>query len=186
MNQVKTSLFFLLFALISACTSDADKKINAEGLEFLTTDESELYFKNVRQSEYDLVEMESASINIFRPKSRTIDADYPLLTLAITHNWKVDRCYLFLEPSESIPKESFSLIIKDEKTGEKSEMKYSTEDHINDKSKVVVDLYTAIQDGKKIFWVDGSNEVEILDKQVDRESFRITALDYFKMIGALK
>ena len=69
---------------------------------------------------------------------------------------------------------------------ELKELKYKTEDHIDDKSKVVVVLYTAIQDGNKIFWNNGSSEVEVLDKQEDRESFRITALDYYKMIGALK
>jgi hypothetical protein len=186
MNKVKMSLFFGLIVLFTACTSDADKRIDAEKLEFNTTDESELYFKNVRQSEYDLAEMENAGINIFRAKSRTAEADYPLLTLAIAHNWRIDKCYLFLEPSESMPKEEFDLIIVDEKTSERKELKYTAEDHIDDKSRVVVDLYTAIQDGKKIFWNNGSSEVEILDKQADRESFRITALDYYKMIGALK
>jgi hypothetical protein len=186
MNRVKISLLLFLIVTMSACTSDADKRIDGEKLEFVTTDESELYFKNVRQSDYDLIEMKDASINIFRSKSRTVDADYPLLTLAIAHNWRVDRGYLFLEPSETMPKEAFNLIIVDEKSGKKSELKYTTEDHINDKSKVVVDLYAAIQDGNKIFWDDGTTEIEILDKPADREAFRITALDYYKMIGALK
>jgi hypothetical protein len=185
MNIVKISFLLILVALVSACTSDADKRIDAEKLEFATTDESELYFKNVRQSDYELVEMTDAGINIFRSKSRTAEADYPLLTLAIAHNWRVDRGYLFLEPSESMPKDAFVLTIVDEK-GEKMELQYSTEDHIDDKSKLVVNLYTAIQDGKKIFWNDGSTEVEVLDKPTDKEAFRITALDYYKLIGALK
>jgi hypothetical protein len=184
MKKVKTGLFFGLIILLAACTSDADRRIDREKLEFETTDESKLYFKNVRQSDYDLVEMESAGINIFRAKSRTVEANYPLLTLAIAHNWRIDRCYLFLEATESMPKEAFDLIIVDEK-GEKKEIKYATEDHIDEKSKVVVDLYTAIQDGKKIFWKSDTSEVEILDKPEDREAFRITALDYYKMIGAL-
>ena len=72
MNKVKMSLFFGLIVLLTACTSDADKRIDAEKLEFNTTDESELYFKNVRQSEYDLAEMEDAGINIFRAKRTEI------------------------------------------------------------------------------------------------------------------
>ncbi|MEM8569216.1 MAG: hypothetical protein AAGF85_22370, partial [Bacteroidota bacterium] len=95
---MRKALIFLL--LLFGCNVNSGKKVTLENFEFKTGDDTELFFKNVRQSYYDLEENEAAKFNLFRLSDRVINDTLPILNLAIVINYLQDEAYLFLEPNK--------------------------------------------------------------------------------------
>lgn len=92
--------FLLLAGLIficHSCTLDQDKSIAVEDIDFDTRDDTELFFKNIRQSSYHLEENKPASINIFRLKDNAIDSNSLEPNPVIIHHWLRDKAYIWLE-----------------------------------------------------------------------------------------
>lgn len=87
----------LILALISSCTLNQDQSISIEDIDFKTRDDTELFFKNIRQSSYDLEENHAASINIFRFKKRTTDCTSLEPNPSIIHHWLRDQAYIWIE-----------------------------------------------------------------------------------------
>ncbi|MEM8896106.1 MAG: hypothetical protein AAGC88_16125, partial [Bacteroidota bacterium] len=63
---------FLLSLLLIACQSKDPKDIAINDIDFATTDASEIFFKNVRQSYYDKQEIAAAGMDIFRMSDRNL------------------------------------------------------------------------------------------------------------------
>ena len=57
-------LWIAVFSALVGCSVNADKKVSLENFEFKTGDDTELFFKNVRQSYYDLEEKKAANFNL--------------------------------------------------------------------------------------------------------------------------
>ncbi|MEM1408742.1 MAG: hypothetical protein AAGG59_18305, partial [Bacteroidota bacterium] len=68
---MKKGMVFILIAVFS-CHINADKKVTLDNFEFKTGDDTELFFKNVRQSYYDLEENQAAKFNLFRFSDRAV------------------------------------------------------------------------------------------------------------------
>ena len=85
--------------LLLACNLDKESRVNRDRLDFTTTDESELFFKNVRQPYYELEAVEAAGMNVFRFDDRSLAEDQPVINLAIVHQWRLDEASIFIEPN---------------------------------------------------------------------------------------
>mgnify|MGYP001828815496 CR=1 FL=1 len=105
----------LLIVFMSGCQLAVNDRVSLDGFDFSTTDPSELFFKNVRQSYYDLEERQDARMNVFRMS--TNDRDSLELYVAIIHHWALDKAYLWLEPGAGMP-EQFDLTIITEGSGQ--------------------------------------------------------------------
>lgn len=185
MNKATILLIVIVFA-ITGCNNDKEKIIDKTQLDFSTTDDSEIYFKNVRQSSYELLELKEAGINIFRISERPQDVDYQVFTLALAHNWRMDKAYLFLELNDTLPGEVVKAIIFDEKSGTSEEIVYN-HGKMQVQAAFVTDIYNAILEDKKIFWINQEGkEVPMLEKFNDREAFRKTAFDFYKLTRVIK
>ena len=57
---MKKVLFCIMFLMQYSCQIDRDKKVNFEDFNFKTGDDTEIFFKNMRQSYYDLEENKAA------------------------------------------------------------------------------------------------------------------------------
>ncbi|MFT7281488.1 MAG: hypothetical protein ACI9DM_001214 [Cyclobacteriaceae bacterium] len=65
---------------------------------YSTTDGSELFFKNIRKSEYLLTENKTAGLDIYVHKSY---ADSELIRAQLIHNWRLDKAYIMLSVKDT-------------------------------------------------------------------------------------
>ena len=175
------SLFLFIF-LIVGCQSKVSKPLSIDDIDFKTTDASEIFFKNVRQSYYDKQEIKAAGMDIFRMSDRNIEADYPLIHLAIAYNWRNDQAFLMVEPNDKIiNQESFTILGIDGVKNDTLVIEYSM-GNMKDQVAFAHKLYQSItSDQNLLIQINDEDEV-IFDKFEDREVLRKTMLDYYKLI----
>lgn len=83
--------------LLQACTLDQERAVSLDDIDFDTRDDTELFFKNIRQSDYNLEENKAANINIYRLKDNAEDSTSSEPNPVIIHHWLRDKAYLWLE-----------------------------------------------------------------------------------------
>ncbi len=165
--------------LLQACSIDKDKKVDRKKFSFKTGSDTQLFFKNVRQSYYDLEENKAAKFNVFRNKKRVKDAPYPILNFAIVINYLQDEAYLLLEPNEIVG--DLPLVIEgtNDSTRATQLIRLDTQ---NPKSTLefATDLYDLLQDNSFQLIV-GNEKLPILNNAQSREAFRVTISDYYRL-----
>ncbi len=184
MKHIFTSLLATVFLL--SCNPDKNKRADASKIKFTTTDDAELFFKNVRQQDYDLEEMKAANLLVYRHEDRKLNPNYPLLQPALVVNWLHDEAYLLLEPTEKIPNGE-PLEIQWQDTLQHTSGKYqfdfgSKEEHLH----FAGELYGSILDGHKLYYISDSLALPFLDNKADRKIFRVSMLDYYRLTGNIR
>jgi hypothetical protein len=176
---MRRRIFFLL-VLLTSCKIDSDKKVNLEGFNFKTGDDTEIFFKNVRQYYYDLEEKKTAKLNVFRYEDRVVEADHPLLNLALVINYTEDEASLILEPANFNSDTSIRLQLKDNKNS--VEELSLTEFNRLGMLKFINGIYEALLTRKRISVEVAPGKFEpILEDEKEREAFRITVSDYYRL-----
>lgn len=181
-NNRSLLLFFALLPLLASCNPDKQKSVSGTEISFATRDDTELFFKNVRQIFYEREVMDAAKLEIYRMKGRSLSADYPLLDVAIVINWREDEAYLNLQPQEFLQNEDpLHLLVGNSLNFQAHILSYRSKEDYRAFAQVV---YEAILD-KKPLWVKVKNDtLPYLDKEPDREIFRKTLVDYYRLVGA--
>ncbi len=171
-------LWIAVFSALVGCSVNADKKVSLENFEFKTGDDTELFFKNVRQSYYDLEENKAANFNLFRFKDRIQSDTLPILYLAIVINFLQDEAYLFLEPNDSLATQD-PLVIKwqdpENKTNGFHELGSPNREGM---LRFADKLYQGIKANHQFSL---PNDLPILATKTEREAFRITMADYYRL-----
>jgi hypothetical protein len=181
---MKNPIYFIIIIFFFSCNEDSQKKIDVENSKFSTSDASEIFFKNVRQRDYDRMEMPEAKLNIYRIQERNIDSDYPNLFLAIVINWRHDEAYILLEPNDLVPENEIKVKWVDQKIKNEGEYVFN----YGDKASHFVfagQLYSSINSQHDLFLILDNEEVSILKSDQDRQSFRKTMKDYYRLIDLL-
>ena len=177
----KNLLCLLLLLVLGACKIDGKEEIEQNNLNFSTTDDSELFFKNVRQLYYDLEEIPAANLNVFRIKERTMEAEYPVVNLAIVWNWLQDEAYILLEPNEILADEDPIVVYWDNpSTNETGQFTYEKGNNTR-QLLFATDLYNGITNGCDFKIQVNGESLSLLEKRGDREAFRKTMSDYFRL-----
>ncbi|ELR72834.1 hypothetical protein C900_00795 [Fulvivirga imtechensis AK7] len=172
--------FAFLLILMTSCKLDRDKTVDREKFSFKTGDDTELFFKNVRQSYYDLEENKVAKMNVFRYEDRIKEAGHPLLNLAIVVNYTRDEAYLLVEPNEMLRDQDKVKIFWKAEQNQQGEIileNYNREGMLEFASQV----YEAMlkRAGFKVE-IHGA-KVPVLQDPTEREAFRITVADYYRL-----
>ena len=166
-------LFWTLLFL-GACTLDGGKKVPIEELDFSTTDDSEIFFKNIRQSSYDREEIEQ--MNVYRLGSRL--ANPKTLNIAIAWSWIGDMAYVLLEPvtpfesGAQIGFDSLQFIIDLEEFNTAAEQ-----------TEVSTMIYNSFIDRDPVLFRQSDTvdwDTLFIDPK-EREVFRVTMSDYFRL-----
>lgn len=176
----KLPLVFIFFSILMSCNPVKDKKVDQTTIGFQTDESSKLFFKNVRRSYYEVEAMEEAKLEIYRLKSRVKESQSPLLNLSIVNNWRYDEAYILLEPNEAAgsitdlqvqweSQDGSSGTIIPEGGNKKSQLDFAAK------------IYEHIQDGDSLFLLKGNEKLELLKETKEREAFRITMFDYFRL-----
>ena len=89
-----------LITLLS-CHKSSNRDTEDPNARFYTRDDTEIFFKNVRQSYFDITELKEAKMNIFRwSNQQRQPAEDTTIYLAIIHKWSIDQAHIWIEPSE--------------------------------------------------------------------------------------
>lgn len=185
MKHLLTSI--IISVLLIACNPDKNKRADPLALKFSTTDDAKLFFKNLRQQAYDLQEMPAAKMQVYRHSGRRQHAEYPLLQLAIVMNWRYNEAYLLLEPNEHIREDEPLRIQWQDSVQQQQglyEFNYSNkEEHLQ----FAGQLYGSILDGHRLYYQTADSlKLPFLADKKDREIFRISLLDYYRLTRNIK
>ncbi|MGB3182552.1 MAG: hypothetical protein WBB45_14260 [Cyclobacteriaceae bacterium] len=179
-------LSIILLIFIAACSSDQEKRVSRENIRFTTSDASELFFKNVRQTSYDKQGLPGSDIQIFRLSDRNMNPDHPVVNLAIALNWMYDQAYLVVETNEYLDDEENVIVNwKDPDTDSTGTYVFeggSKEDNF----RWAVDIYTSIQDDHDLYIMVNDKEEPLMDDKAEREAYRRTMLDYLRLVDLIR
>ncbi|GAB3661228.1 hypothetical protein GCM10028791_35610 [Echinicola sediminis] len=146
------------------------------------TASSRLYFKNVRQFYYDHEKPENSQLDIYRLDKRLKDNNLIFINLSIIINRIKDKAYLYVEPSPMLEfLDRIHIRWNDKVANSVGQLVFRSGDrheHIN----FVKQLLPYIREGV-VFEVQTENQWEpILVSEKERQAFKVTAEDYFRLV----
>ena len=177
----------IILGLAIACRHSSGSSHKEKEIDFSTSDASELFFNNVRQIFYDLEEQESTNLKIYRIKTRTKDEDHPAINLALVNNWRFDEAYLLIEPVGVLNKKNEIEIQWHSANSDKSgsytfKIRGSNkQDHV----KFAGHIYESLRQKHQLHYQHRGESLPILHTEREREAFRVSIEDYYRLIGIL-
>ncbi len=174
----KPLILFILAGLFS-CNIDRDKSVDREKFKFRTGDDTELFFKNVRQSDYNLEENQAAGLRVFRHENIQPADSVPVIVPAIVMNVLQDEAYILLEPANGLEAEDPLTIVLIGST-DSDTLKLELPNRENN-LEFATRIYEHLQAGGRFNVILNGNYVPFLADPDYRESFRITMGDYYRL-----
>ena len=171
--------FIIIILFCSSCKIDQDKNVDRQKFKFKTGDDTELFFKNVRQSYYEMEENRQAKFNVFRYAERLKVKDGPMVNPAIVHNYIKDEAYLLIEPNDFLQDQD-SLKVKWKALTEEGHMVLASFNH-EQMLEFASQLYEGIRKNASFEVMKDGQYISVLDTPEERETFRITMSDYYRL-----
>jgi hypothetical protein len=163
-----------------------DRRANNTGEmdEFFITEASRIYFRNLRQSSYDLELRKDAKMDVFRYEKRVTDTARQVLNVALIINRKKDAAYLYLEPHGSLQQENPLVIRWKKQSGEKGENTFYQGDRFSH-LQFLANIFPLLILEEKVEFEAKIKEawIPILTSQEEIDALRIPCKDYFRLIG---
>ena len=169
--------------LLLACNPDKDRKVDDMQAKFTTSDASELFFRNMRQSNYDKETMDEAKLDIYRMDDRSLAEDKPVLNLAIVINWRYDEAYILTEPNDYLQQlDTLKIYWQDTVQHQQGFYQYLPGDK-DTHFQFASQLYNSLQGQHQLYVMPPSGEkVPMLSRRNERETFRRTMMDYYRLV----
>jgi hypothetical protein len=185
-NKLFYLLLYIVMGVLSSCHPDKHKIINLAEPKFTTSDASELFFKNIRQSYYEKTEMKEAKLDVYRMKENTLDDTYPQLYPTIVINWRYDEAYVLLEPNAPIQDLDTLKIIWEDTINNKKGYYVFLRGNKSDHYQMATHLYNSIQEHHQLYVLQENNhKTEFLPKPANRDTFRKIMFDYYRLVDLL-
>ncbi len=174
----RSILPFLLVSLLYGCKIDRDKKVNREKFQFKIGADANLFFRNVRQIYYDR-ESPDGKWQAYRFNERDTSNRQPSVQAVIVIHWIKEEAYLLIEPNPILAEEeSISVVVKNQsdtlllrERGRERMLEFGSK------------IYEAIQAKKDLIVLSNGKYVPLLKDEKEREAFRITMADYYRLTG---
>lgn len=178
---MKKILFVCCYVfLLHGCNVDKGKKVDEGVLSFNTSDRAEMFFKNVRQSDY-LVEENKAAGMILYTHKKWLSAEAPAVVPVIVFNWRNDKAYVMLRWSAGL--ETAKELEIRAATGAFSESRKYVHGDMAEQRSLAIWVYNTLPEGVK-FSISTEAGVEPLFPTDDlQDVFRITVYDYLRLTG---
>jgi len=168
-------LVFALLVLCQSCLLKTDEKVDLKDFDFSTTDSSELFFKNIRQSDYKIEERTTAKMNLFTYRSFAEKELVPIYP-RIIHNWRADQAYIWLELNHQSDSTLIGISKPDLPKLEIAFEASSKEEHFE----TVNTIFEALLDSSRIY-LNGDEVLAIGSSQ--RADFRLIVNDYYRLVN---
>ena len=162
--------YLLIVSIFFSCNADRNKKVDVDEFDFSTTDASELYFKNIRESYYNVEEKDG--IKVFRLKAYD-DIEKSVMKPMIVYHWRTDKAYLMLEFSDDVDAEDISLQLAG------SAQNYEIV-QIKDHLALANDLYNTINEEKECLLNQGGELTPLFSETSEKSNFSLVLYDFFR------
>jgi len=168
---MKRILIIATLALLGSCHPDKNKPVDLDELKFNTTDASELFFKNVRQSDYVLEENKKAGMNTYHCTDLA-DGNLQLEPFIII-NWRNDQAFIFFETKST---ELIDFIIADEH--------YSFDPSFQkNHAELAIHIYNAILSNQQVYFIAANNQQKEFFQTADQKNiYRKVIFDFLRLV----
>lgn len=167
-----------------ACSVNTSKKVELEKLRFSYTDDAYIFFRNMRQTQYDLEVMEEGGWRIYRHEDRQHDTTDFYFNVSLVVNWRVNRVYPIIEMTERFKKEGLALeweALESDESGKIALEGIKRRDEMLFVSKIYNKMTEEVE-----FFISIENQKTPLFPNTDaKEAFRISLYDFYRMTGLL-
>lgn len=189
---MKKRFFTYLIALLLpvACNIDKNKTISPTDIHNKTTDNSVLFFKNMRSLDYDKEEQYELKRELYLHQDRNTTEDKPVLNFVIVYLWSQDRAYIVAQPntflSQYIEKntgDTLKIRWKNPTTKAQGTLIYLA-GHVDTQYEFATRMYNTVLSNDELYLLP--DQIPILDTKAERETLRITLLDYYRLVGVFK
>ena len=187
---VKYAFFVSLIFIFFSCNPDKKKRVSPTDVENSTTDNSVLFFKNVRSLDYDKKDEPKLKREIYIHEDASKDTLKPVLNLTIVYLWNKDKAYIITDPNQYIEdffnetkNDTLKIRWKNPKTKAQGTLFYIA-GHVDTQYEFATRIYNSILDEYEFYMLP--NETPILNTHQERETFRITMMDYYRLVGVFR
>lgn len=175
------------FALALWLSPDNTRRAKPDEMRYATPDATVLFFRNLRAKDYDLEENKEAKLWLYRHKRRETDSGKVALNLLLVLDWRNNRSYLRPEPTTSALRsdKSLSILVKSESQQDTLHLRPNA--RVPEEYAFIAQLYNALLEEKDFFVLRENKEPQpILHKRYSREAFRLTVLDYLRLVQHIR
>jgi len=171
----------VIILVFPGCHIDRNKIVDRTKFQFWMGDDSELFFRNVRQIYYDRSSPDG-TWQAYRYTNRYLGKERPVIHPVIVINWLQDEAYLLIEENEILSDENFLQVV-------------ITDNNLPNTDTLTLDqrgrermlefgsrLYEAMLANHEISILNKGSFLPLLTEEIDREAFRITMSDYYRLV----
>lgn len=179
-------IIILLNVLIyCACSVNTSKEIDLEKITFNYRDDAYIFFRNMRQTNYDIEILEKAGWRIYRHEDNSEDTGDYYFKTALVVNWRANKAYPIIEMQKSIEKDGLQLSWVDPKSNESGTIALGSLSRFEE-MKLLTQIYNHVMKERKLNWKpDGEISKPLFANSDEIESFRVTMYDFFRLTGQL-
>ncbi|MGB3468528.1 MAG: hypothetical protein WBA74_24800 [Cyclobacteriaceae bacterium] len=156
--------------LFVSCQGSQEKSVDIDTFEFNTTDATELYFKNMRESYYELEEKEG--MKIYRLEDyEELDSFY--IRPMIIYHWRMDKAYLMLEFDSLIDTEN---IVLSDSTGNRTYSPGQMRDYL----RIAYDIEKVLAADADPKIKIGNRDLPVFRTEKEKSYFSLVLYDFFR------
>jgi len=178
---MKNVLTGLILLLCLACATGTSRLIDKEKLNFSYTDDAYLFFRNMRQAQYNRTVMEKEGLRLYQHEDYSSSQ---FIRTQLVVNWKVNSAYMLLDFADSTEKYDIKIYIREE------DQSYSeiAQENLRRQGELVflTDLYNHLLQEDKLFYeLRYGQKTPLFETLDDQEAFRISMYDYYRLTAVL-
>ncbi len=183
---MKLFAFCLIFvALFSSCKEKKFPKVDYANLEPTCTEQSKLFFKNVRQYYYERDDKIGATAPLFRWTKTRVNQQKPYVNLVIALNELNNQANLLIEPNDFIKASENPIIIVADTSYQTIDTISLTFSGMNDHLVKAGKIYDYIDEKSNFYFQLAKPENAMLTESSDRANYQKVVRDYLRLINAI-
>lgn len=186
----KIVLIISLIINLIACQPYKDVVIDPYAPRFVTYDQTRMYFKNVRASYYSAAKITqtklSNDLNILIYNKAIQDSTQAVLQLHLVLNDKNENAYIMLAPNVFFEGyQHFKIFWKNKEAGLHNVIGYK-QGGMSEQFYVATKIYNLLNQDDISFEIEiGNKKLPFLDTIEERNAFRVTMIDYYRLVTLL-
>jgi len=176
----------LLSVLVFGCSNHQVQKIDKDDFRSDMTESSKLFFRNVRQTYYDVEEHQPSKSTIFRMSAREKSEEKPVLNVFIRQVVVQDKVFAMVESNTYLADlEEFEIHWKDSKTQQEGIYTLPKIANAPLHYAFATEIYSSIQANHSLNIKTKKGLEPILADETAREAFRKTMVDFYRLVNLL-
>ena len=180
MVQTRILTITVILLAATACKIDRRNTVDRDKFTFNVSDDSFLFFRNVRQIYYDFQDLPEAKWYAYRLSDRSKSTKTPVLTPVIVVDWLHDESYVLLEPNELLQSETTFRIREKNNAGKFFEYTLAQRGREN-MLEFASKIYEGIMDENDIYINASDRWHPLFANDEDTDNFRVVMADYYRL-----